>query len=398
MNRTSPPSCLLVDDDTFMLKTITRQLQKLGIEDIHSTDCAQKALKLLSDRTHPIQIVITDLNMPGMDGIQLLRHLGSLNFKVGVILISGEDPRLLDSVRNLGEQYQLNILGCINKPVQSELLGQLLDTYEPNTRKADTGPGALIFADELHRAIINGDLTVHYQPQVCIKDKRLIGVEALARWQHPQKGHISPLTFIGIAEKNGLINELTESIFKQATQQLSQWLTLGFDISLSVNFSAHALNHLELPEFLAATLSATNIPHDKLIVELTESALGQDASLTLDIMTRLRLKGFGLSIDDFGTGFSSLEQLKKIPFTELKIDRAFVHNSSENQASLAILESSIGLAQKLNIRSVAEGVENQEDWDLVEKLGCDIVQGYLVAKPMPAEDVMPWAKKYRLET
>jgi len=113
-------------------------------------------------------------------------------------------------------------------------------------------------------------------------------------------------------------------------------------------------------------------------------------------MTRLRLKGFGLSIDDFGTGFSSLDQLKKIPFTELKIDQSFVHQSSKNQASLAILESSIQLAKKLDIFSVAEGVEDQADWDLIEKLGCDVAQGYLIAKPMPAKDLIPWAKAYRL--
>ena len=162
------------------------------------------------------------------------------------------------------------------------------------------------------------------------------------------------------------------------------------------NFSAHTLTRLELPEFLSETRNNTGLPPEKLIVEITESALNQDAKISLNIMTRLRLKGFGLSIDDFGTGFSSLDQLKKIPFTELKIDQSFVHQSSKNQASLAILESSIQLAKKLDIFSVAEGVEDQADWDLIEKLGCDVAQGYLIAKPMPAKDLIPWAKAYRL--
>lgn len=397
MPNTHNPSCLLVDDDTFMLKTVSRQLQKLGIEKLKVTDNAQSALSILANRSNTIQIVITDLNMPGMDGIQLLRHLGSLGFKVSVILISGEDPRLLDSVRSLGEQYQLDVLGCINKPIQTDALAELLKQYRPPKAKANHGPGAMVFADELHHAILNGDLKVHYQPQVSIRDKRLIGLEALARWTHPEKGPIPPVTFIGIAEKHGMIGELTESIFNQATTQLGEWLKVGLNVSVSVNFSAHTLSHLELPELIAETLTSTGVPPDKLVVELTESALVQDANVTLDIMTRLRLKGFGLSIDDFGTGFSSLEQLKQIPFTELKIDRSFVHKSSENQASLAILESSIGLAKRLNIQCVAEGVEDQADWDLVERLGCDAVQGYLVAKPMPAEDVMKWAKTYRLQ-
>ena len=396
MPNTHQLSYLLVDDDTFMLTTITRQLNQLGIEKIQSTNSAHDALRLLANRNTPIHVVITDLNMPGMDGIQLLHHLGSLGFKVGVILISGEDPRLLESVTQLGEQYQLDIIGSLNKPVQTDILAELLKNYQPCEKKTSRGPGAMVFADELHQAIVNNELQVHYQPQICIQDHRLIGVEALARWTHSEKGPISPLTFIGIAEKHNMIGELTDSIFKQATSQLGKWRQQGLDITLSVNFSAHTLTRLELPELLAETLNNTGVPPEKLVVELTESALSQDANVSLNIMTRLRLKGFGLSIDDFGTGFSSLDQLKKIPFTELKIDQSFVHQSSENKASLAILESSIQLAKKLDILSVAEGVEDQRDWDLIKKLGCDVAQGYLIAKPMPAEEIIPWAKTYRL--
>lgn len=393
----SPPSCLLVDDDAFMLKIVSRQLTKLGIDNFQCSDNAHDALRIIANRSNPIQVVITDLNMPGMDGIQLLRKLGSLGFSVAVILISGEDPRLLDSVQNLAKQYQLDVLGSISKPIQTDTLSELLSRYLPQQNQPNNGPGAMVFADELHHAIFNGDLQVHYQPQICIKDKRLIGLEALARWKHPEKGPIPPVTFIGIAEKHGMIAELTESIFTQATRQFGQWLKLGFNISLSVNFSAQALGHLELPELLSETLKTTGIPHEKLIIELTESAVAQDTSITLDILTRLRLKGFGLSIDDFGTGFSSLEQLKQIPFTELKIDRSFVHDAAQNQASRAILESSIGLAQRLNIQCVAEGVETQEDWNIVETMGCDIMQGYFTAKPMPADDFMNWVKHYHFK-
>lgn len=256
----------------------------------------------------------------------------------------------------------------------------------------------MVFADELQAAIMSDQLEPWYQPQVEVATGRLVGVEALARWQHPDKGFIPPGIFIGIAEKYGMIQKLTDCILKKSVRQISTWNKMGFDISLSVNFSAAGMSHLEMPEVLDSTVRSAGLRPDHLTIELTESALPKDASATLDILTRLRLKGFRLSIDDFGTGFSSLEQLRLIPFTELKIDRSFVHNADDNKASQAILESSVALAKRLNIHCVAEGVEDEADWALVKQLGCDIVQGYHLAKPMPAEDFIPWVRAYSRAT
>jgi len=394
MDDLSSISCLVVDDDPFMLTTLGKILESIGVGSVIRTDSAQDALKYIANRNNHIDIVISDLNMPNMDGIQLLRHLGSLGLDFSVILISGEDPRLLESVEVLGTQQNLKVLGSLSKPVRRDDLAALLHNYEPNQEQTPDGPGAMVFAHELQTAILNGDIDVHFQPQVNISDGRIIGVEALARWEHSEKGWIPPSIFIGIAEKYSMIRELTDIVFQKSITEAAHLRSLGFQITMSINYSAQVLCSLELPEILSETLNSSGLEPHHIIIEVTESSLAQDMSITLDILTRMRLKGFGLSIDDFGTGFSSLEQLKQIPFTELKIDRSFVHQASQNQSSLAILESSIALSKRLGIHCIAEGVETLEDWNLVKDLGCDYVQGYYTARPMPAGKFIEWAKEY----
>ena len=387
-------SCLIVDDDRFMLKTLEVLLQQIGVTKTYSSDNAQDALKYIANQNNHIDIIISDLNMPEMDGIQLLRHLGGLGVAMGIILVSGEDPRLLQSVKTLGETFDLMVLGTLGKPVAKQELKYLIEQYEPSADTPPTGPAAMVFADELKMAIANHEIKVHYQPQVSLIDGRIVGVEALARWNHPEKGAISPSIFIGIAEKYNMIKELTNQIFEQSLTQASHWRSQGFDINLSVNFSAQALTQLDMPESIFDRLQGSALRPHNLTIEITESTLASDISVALDILTRLRLKGFGLSIDDFGTGFSSLEQLQQIPFTELKVDRSFVHNANANKACQVILESSIALTKKLGIKSVAEGVENEADLKLVNTQGCDIVQGFYFAKPMPPEKFIPWARDY----
>ncbi|GLS25068.1 transcriptional regulator [Marinibactrum halimedae] len=377
-----------------MLKTLHKLLLNLGISDVVCIDNARDALKHIASRRQRTDIVISDLNMPEMDGIELIRHLNSLGTNLSLILVSGEDPRLLDTVQHLSNQDTLKVLSTLSKPVKKDRLIDAIEAYEPPEDLTPVGPAAMVFADELQKAITAGEISVHYQPQVRVSDRRIFGVEALARWKHPTKGNIPPSIFIGIAEKYAMIDLLTDCVFDQALSQVIEWRNLGYDLHLSVNFSATLLDQLDLPERIHTRLEEMGFPRSRFTVEVTESTVANDARTALEILSRLRLKNIGLSIDDFGTGFSSMEQLQNIPFTELKIDRSFVHNSHCNSASQAILESSINLAKGLSIRSVAEGVEIDEDWNLLDKLGCDLVQGFHIAKPLPPETFLQWVKDY----
>ncbi|MYM64268.1 EAL domain-containing protein [Pseudomaricurvus sp. HS19] len=392
----SRTTCLVVDDDPFMVAALCAQLQALGVGQVIHTTNAHDALRRLADRSQPIDIILTDLNMPHMDGIQLLRHLVALEESAGIILVSGEDPRLLESVRSLGEQQHLHIVGTLPKPISQQALGELLLRSDAPRRTSEDSNNTQVFAEELRQAIRNDELEFFFQPQVEMGSRRLVGVEALARWQHPQKGWIPSDMFVSLAEQYELIHELTDCIYHKAIDASASLQQQGLHTRVSINFSPSTLSALDLPDILSDALQRRGLSPSDVVVEVTESTLAQDMNIALDILTRLRLKGFGLSIDDFGTGFSSLEQLRHIPFTELKIDRCFVHDAAGNSASRAILESSIGLAHSLSLSCVAEGVETLEDWQLVQELGCDIVQGFYIAPPMPPAEMAQWAQDYAL--
>ena len=387
-------TCMVIDDDASTLMTIGRMLESAGVSEVLRCQSAKEALDILSHGNISVDIVFSDLNMPDMDGIQLLRHFTSLGNSFGVVLVSAEDPRLLESVHKLASQLKLHILGTVNKPVSIPKLLQILNNYSPIHYEASTSPGAMVFAEELESALRNNQIDAFLQPQVCLKTNKLVGCEALARWHHPEKGWIPPSVFIGIAEKYNMITELTRKIFTISLDHLQKANNANLDISLSINYSPQVLNNLELPETLDSGITERGLSPKKITIEVTESTVAEDMSITLDILTRLRLKGFGLSIDDFGTGFSSLEQVNQIPFTELKIDRSFVHSAIHDSASQAILESSVALVKLLDIKSVAEGVETLKDLQNVRSLGCDIAQGFYIAKPMPIDEFLNWAREF----
>ena len=387
-------STLLVDDQVFVLNHTKRVLNKIGIDKIETAKSGEDALRFLDNTEELPQLMICDLNMPGMDGVALLRHLGERGIKMGIIFVSGEDQRILQTAEALGKSHDLYILGSIQKPIKSEPLVKLLNNFEQNLTAVSMRRIEPVTEKEL-LAGINGDaIELVYQPKVSISNKRLIGVEALARWRHPERGMLGPGAFIPLAEELGQIDILTDVVLHKAMAQGGEWQAEGFDIGISVNYSVDSLNRLDLPEYIVSIAEEQGMDPKWVTIEVTESRLMRDITSTVEVLTRLRLKGFRLSIDDFGTGHSSMEQLKLIPFTELKIDRAFVYGASDDPSARAILESSVSLGKSLDLKLVAEGVETQDDWNLVAALGCDEVQGFFVAKPMPNEKLIEFIETW----
>lgn len=266
---------------------------------------------------------------------------------------------------------------------------------ETQTSKAKTN--TQISLKELACAIEQGELEPYFQPKIHIASGAVIGAEALIRWPHKERGGIPPAAFIPLAEQSGLIDALTFLMFDKVTRQGGLWSQQGLNLNIAVNVSMKNLHRFDLPERLTEIATKNNFQPANIDLEITETSLMKDFAVTLDILTRLRLKGIGLSIDDFGTGYSSMDQLKRIPFSELKIDYSFVHDAHQDMAARAILESSIALANKLNMTVVAEGVETQADWDLVAKLGCDLAQGFWMSKPLPASEFIPWLENWNAE-
>jgi EAL domain-containing protein (putative c-di-GMP-specific phosphodiesterase class I)/ActR/RegA family two-component response regulator len=387
-------SVLLVDDDVFMLQLLSEMLKKFGITNISTATDGKAALSILDGSPLPMQLLICDLNMPGMDGIEFFRHLAARRFPGWLIISSGSDTRLLKTVGNLLEAHHLRILDILHKPIKhSQLLDALIKVAE-STPADNNFPQALLTPEEIRTGINNGQVETFFQPQISLIDGQITGAECLARWKHPTKGIVPPLAFISVAEEHGLIDDLTLEIFRKAMHHHGEWTRLGHDLKISVNVSMDNLERLDLPEQFADITRNEGVDIKNVMLEMTESRLMSNLAASLDIITRLRLKGFGLSIDDFGTGYSSMEKLNQLPFTELKVDRAFVYGAGDDAAARAILDLSVQMGRALDMRVVAEGAETQDDWDLVTASGCDELQGYVISKPMPAEDFINWKRNW----
>ncbi|MGE0735295.1 MAG: EAL domain-containing protein [Alphaproteobacteria bacterium] len=256
------------------------------------------------------------------------------------------------------------------------------------------GQPTQIDSAELAAALAAGDLSLAFQPKLGIARGDFVGVEALARWRHPRFGFIPPSTFIPLAEASGLINPLTEWVFTTASRQWNVWRQRGLTTNIAVNVSAKCLGRLDFPELVLEIYSRGGIPSANLTVEVTESAT-QHAIHLLDILTRFRIRGTRISLDDFGIGYSSLVQLQQQPFSEMKIDKSFVMQAHASKDCRIIVKTIIDLAHNLGLMVVAEGVETQPVLDLLGDYGCDVAQGYHIARPMTADALFDWVTARR---
>jgi PAS domain S-box-containing protein len=382
---------LLVDDDPVVIRQLSTLLQRQGVEQVLTASNGIDAIEVASRQGRSIDVLVSDLSMPTMDGVELIRRFGQSGFTGSVILMSGADLPILRTVHELAVMQGLHVLGEIRKPVLPQELTALLDLREQAPQPKRLSRRAPDFtADTIRTAIDRKEFTVWFQPKVDARSLLPLGVEALARWQQADGGFVPPDLFITVAERDGMIADLSRQLLSQALRGAMQLRQAGHPLTLAVNVSGRWLDDLDLPGVILNEVLASGLNPSELVLEVTETGVMEDLTTALDVLTRLRLKGFGLAIDDFGIGYSSFEQLGRIPFTEMKLDRSFVNKGSRHIASRAILESSMGMAQKLGLFTVAEGVETEADLELVRSLGCDSVQGYLIAKPMPVDELLVW--------
>jgi len=244
----------------------------------------------------------------------------------------------------------------------------------------------------LSRAAAAGELFLMYQPKLDLRSGEITGVEALARWHHPRHGPIEPSQFIPETEKAGLIDWFSEWALTTAVKQWSAWEVEGTHVDMAVNISALNLEHVGFPDLVSHICANDGVDRDRLTLELTEGA-SQEETRLMDTITRFRLKGIGISLDDFGTGFGSLVQLRSLPFTELKIDRAFVGDLLRSRDSRVITRGLIDMAHGLGLTVTAEGVEDYATLEALAILGCDKAQGYFIARAMPGDQLSLWIRR-----
>jgi len=390
-------SMLIVDDSSVQRQHAAALCRELGIKLIYEASNGSEALKLLSMLVLLPNVMIVDLEMPGMDGVELIQQLQQRELGISLIVASSRESVLIESVKTMSQILGLNVLDGLQKPLMLPGLRSALARYRlPGSAVPRQQPLAIVPIDraELSRAIDDGEIVPYYQPKVDMHTGIVKGTEALARWQHPTMGMIPPDHFIAQAEQQGLIHALTLSIMEQVLRQTATWNAGGLELSIAINVSAQLLDSPGIVDEISTLLERHALPAAQIILEITEGTVADRLGTALGVLARMRLKGFGLSIDDYGTGFSSMQQLARIPFTELKIDRSFVHGAHLRKNSRVILQSAIALSRRLELVTVAEGIETMEDWRLLQEFGCMVGQGYLIAKPMPAAALPQWMKSH----
>ena len=385
---------LLIDDSAFDLDLLAHHLADLNATDVTCMLHAADALALLADGGERFDIVVCDLQMPGVDGIELVRALARTNYAGDLILATGEDASILRAAEGLARAHGLRLLGGLQKPVTHEALRDLLVRRGDGVATRLRADRTVYDPDDLRRAIAEDEIVCHCQPKVQLATGVIVGVEMLARWHHPDDGLVFPDQFIPAAEAHGLINDLTRAVLNDALAHARRWRQAGLEHSVAVNVSVDDLGRVDLPDVVAGALTQAGVPPSGLLLEVTESRLMQDARTVLDVLTRLRLKRIELSIDDFGTGHSSLAQLLGLPFTELKIDHVFVHGAHDDPQRATILDASLDMARRLGLRSVGEGVEDIDDWNYLRAHGCDFAQGFFIARPMPPAELTDWLPEW----
>ncbi len=382
---------LLVEDSVSQLQYLAGLCRSLGVVQLQTAGNGHQALALARQQAGHLDIAICDLEMPDMDGVELIRRLAEERLVTHLIILSGLDYSLLNTVAAMAQMRGMVVLGAISKPIVGNRLISLLSQYRPLSNWPDKAAALPpINLDELRKAITGCGLQVFFQPQASVVDRSVFGAEALVRWKHPQHGMISPCDFLPLAEANGLVDMLTIVMMGKALAECSKWLKHGLQMRVSVNIAADSLVSADFADVVADMALRHGVPPGMLMLEVTESAMLSNLSASLETMARLRLKGFHLAVDDFGTGFSSLQQLSQIPLSELKIDRSIIHDAGRKPQLAAILQSAVDMGRRLKVITLAEGVENLDDWNMLQYAGCDRAQGYFLAKPMAAEQMQRW--------
>lgn len=373
---------LVIDDDPTSSATIGRIARGCGYDAIITTDTDDFRSRVLSwDPT----VIVLDLSMPEMDGYQVMDWLARQGCNAHILIVSVHELDRLREAEATGRALCLNMAGVFQKSLNLE---KLRDVF----REIYDAAGVLSIQDISH-ALINREFRLVYQPQIDLKSGGIVGLEALARWDHPRRGPIPPSTFIPMMEANEIMSEFTYRVLEMALDELRAW-NGAMNGRVAINVSAAVYGAMGIDEMVRAQCIDKVVDIRRITIEITETAAMTEASEVSACLWRLHELGAQLSIDDFGTGYSSLVKLHQLPFSELKIDKSLIRDCVPNPQSNILVRAMIDLAHNLNKLVVAEGVENLETLRCVRECGCDVAQGYFLGMPMPPDKVIPWLKQH----
>lgn len=382
-------AALVVDDSISMRLEAQRILEEIGFSKILLAENGQQALALMADNT--VDFLLTDLNMPIMDGVELLAEVEKSNAcRLCVGVMSGLDASLLSSVREIAENSEFDLIGVLPKPIDIDTARQMLALHDPERHQPifQRREFEQCREEDVAAALADNQITSFFQPKISLHSGEVVGLEALARWQHPQRGLLQPAMFIAHFEAGALAKKHFLHQIAYILKVIPELDAIIPQLTVNANMPVSLLLDPSLVEELMQLFTERNTDPRRVILEVTETSVISNLKASLTTLTRLRMKGFGIAMDDYGTGYSSMKQLAKCPFTELKIDHAFVHDSARSPKLRSILNAALSICEELQLTSVAEGIENQADFQLLRAMGCSVGQGYYFSHPLPIDQLL----------
>jgi EAL domain-containing protein (putative c-di-GMP-specific phosphodiesterase class I)/CheY-like chemotaxis protein len=383
---------LVVDDDPDQRYLVARMLDTMGLANVVEATSGRAALEVLVRADEPIDVVISDLQMPDIDGMELIRKIGERALPVSVILVSALDDVLLGSAATMTHAYGVRIIGTICKPVTRDKIFTVLRHYVPQNAVVESSldKALPVEPEQVLAGIAAGQFEPFFQPKVELGTGRVVGAEALARWRHPAYGLLGPETFLAPLGRAGYLDELSWIMLALAALEAGRWCSAGLNLSVAVNVSATSLADPNYADAVTQIVAGQGLEPNRMTIELTESEAIRNVAAALENLTRLRMRGFGLAIDDYGVGYSSMQELSRMPFTEVKIDRSFVTAAAGSEKHRIMIAHTVEVARLLGLKTVAEGVETKAEMQLLHSLGCDMIQGCLIAEPMEGRELLHW--------
>jgi EAL domain-containing protein (putative c-di-GMP-specific phosphodiesterase class I)/CheY-like chemotaxis protein len=387
---------LVAEADPAQRTALLDMLGHLGGSRITDVPDGESALRFFEGGFKPAaDVALIDLALPGMDGLELMRNLASLACHTRLIVMGDQPASLMFSIETLAQVYGLDLLGTIVKPVTGAKLKALLDNYQPPAPEPVFESGPRFSFTDIGEGLQKRQFEPFFQPKIELATGQVKGLEVFARWRHPEHGVLAPAHFIHALEETNRIDFLDWTMIELSLERCRWFHDQGTPISISINLAPETLAHPGFIRQITTSVSRHRLMPDYLTFEMPESSVLTSDPNFIERLVRLRMMGFGLAIDDYGTGRSNLQLLARVPFSELKIDRSFVDGASKKLPLGTVLKSCLGLAHSLDRMSVAVGVETRQDWDFLQSLGCTYAQGYHIANPMEASAFPGWLEDWR---
>ena len=382
-------SVLVVEDHAFQRRTAVMLLRNLGVGEVSEAGDGAEALARLKEIGAP-DVILCDIDMPGMDGVEFVRHVAETEGAGAVIIASALDAKVVQAVGSVSEGYGLQVLGAIEKPLTARRLGELLAAYRPRARPSVPAAGGWsISGDDARAAIDDGRISFLLQPIVDVATGQVTAVEASPGWDEPGRGSVPADAFVPVLERDGLLGSLFELALSQVCERLGA-TARDVDVPVAVALAPEALQDADLPDRVAGVARAASVDPGLIVFELEEEQFRHAPSAALDVLTRLRVKGFGVSLVGFGASRSRAGALTGLPLTEVQLAPALVSGAAADPARAQELEEAIEVARALDVVIVGDGCDGEEDLRLLLGLGCDRVQGSLIAGPMPVDHLAGW--------